>query len=560
MKSFVWQINNLKAMEKYVLEYLVSSPLVNGIGYYRIPIEYMMFDLNIDRYEAEMALKGLIEKELVAYDQIHSVVAIANFDKYVYIDDYFVFSSSVLSEIHHIPGSKAFQTTLNWILTKISSDEIAKTLESDAWVQNALVLELPVFDCTAPQPSYNSKIKSVKETQIIKDDVISEANKSANPIENKTANTVKEVDNKPVVKKKNEEVVEEGQQPKKRSSIKQRYANADAVTKQHIDEFVALWKKYPRKEGRNIALEGYLNMVKNGDITFAIASHALDSYLYKCKKNGTEPQFIIGGRAFFGPQQRILEYIEEDSGQEASSYENADKELKMKLMPKFNMFWIIYPKKLGKEQAENNFLEVVKSGDYTPEQLIESATAYASECRAKCTEEKYTKRADNFLDPDTRPFRDYIGRDDLSGYVNVHSGEIEEQTTDGVEAMDKMLQKADSKRKEENVIAESDSENRNSEKDSSISGEEFNTGMLKQDGSNINNSAIIPYDDNDDDSIMKDDEGSFQDFEKDLLINDDISDAAAETSNNHKEDIGGDDVDDNIDCWAQQETDNSSMW
>ena len=83
MQNYVWMLDKLTPVEKYVMGYLVSSPhLTNDWGYYHIPIAYLMADLGLTRAKAENAMKGLIEKKLVSYDQDQSVVAIANYNRY----------------------------------------------------------------------------------------------------------------------------------------------------------------------------------------------------------------------------------------------------------------------------------------------------------------------------------------------------------------------------------------------------------------------------------------------------------------------------------------------
>lgn len=430
MQNYVWMLDKLTPVEKYVMGYLVSSPhLTNDWGYYHIPIAYLMADLGLTRAKAENAMKGLIEKKLVSYDQEQSVVAIANYNRYSEktsqdICGKYAFSHT-LDSLIHIPPSGVFSTTKEWVCA-YAPEDTARTMETNPWVKEALSKDVPVYTGTIKR-----KKKAIPKgaTELFtKESAID--GKPVDSHEEEGKPSVPAAEDVPVQEQaatKAPETAADGvaptqEEPSKQSKTKKE-KELDPVAKQHEDEFEALWAKYPRKSGKKAAHDGYFKMLKDGEITFAVASKALDKYIYECKKKGTEKQYIMNGSTFFGAQKRVLEFVEDEA---VASQAEKDRKLKTQLMPKFNMFWITYPRKEGKEIAENHFLEIVKSGDYTPEQLLEAATAYASECQSRNTDKMYIKRADTFLDPTTRPFRDYLNRDELNSYyVNTQSKQVE---------------------------------------------------------------------------------------------------------------------------------------
>ena len=603
MKSYVWQLNNLEAMEKYLMEYIITSPQVNILGYYHLPIEYMMTDLNLDRKTVEVALQGLISKDMVAYDQNKSVVAVKNFHFYdeVTAQKLMEFCDS----LRYLPMSGVIKHSVEWVekFDKCKHTDVTSRMKKQPWVEEALSMEEKAFVLTQEKAPVVAKeviqTEAVEEApaeeetanEEVADDEVetteevpsAEENHEEDAIpEERTNETIasevftaesepaEETPKEAATEVNNEETITEEpkeEQPAEQEEIdepkeavaeepapKKKAKEPDAVKKQHIEEFEALWKKYPRKSNKSRALDGYLSMIKNGELTFSVASRALDNYLYQCKKDKTETQYIIGGYNFFGKNtKRILEFVEEE---EQTSVEESDKELKVKLMPKFNMFWIIYPKKAGKEIAENNFMELVKSGDFDAEQLIEAANNYTSECRSKNTEEKYIKRADKFLDPTTRPFRDYIGRDDLNAFmVNVHSGEVEKQETNGIEAMDAML--AEEKAKEEQASVNNETATKETtekaegvstqESTTTAQDDEFDAAMAESDGRDFVGAFVPEQDDDDEDALMNPDEDdSFGAFEQGIPDDDAM--------------LASEPTDSAWASWADQVAEEADMW
>ena len=79
----------------------------------------------------------------------------------------------------------------------------------------------------------------------------------------------------------------------------------------------------------------------------------------------------------------------------------------------FLAFWEAYPLKKDKGAAYEKYKARINDG-YTPEELLESAKAYALECVRNHTEPRYIKHAKTFLGPST-PFLDYIGGNQQQG-------------------------------------------------------------------------------------------------------------------------------------------------
>lgn len=476
MSTLVWQVSaGLEAMEKYVLEYIVNSPYRNSLGYYRLPITFIQYDTGLDEKTVEAALEGLISKKFISYDKDKQVVAVKNFHRF-YKQDGLRGATSILSILEQQPTSPIVRTVIDWKSKSgaISASEKTCMEESD-WVKEALSLEFHPFtkeditntnevkSCAVESASKKTMALPQKDfvskcTQVLKEMEVEHQQKPEQelieapvPILDKPKEVVTPPEvNKPVpvdtglshndASENEPEMLSEkassmvdSEQPVEEISSREK---VDPVAEKNSEDFESLWKKYPRKESKALAKKGYLAMLKKGEITFEVASHAVDNYVYSIKKNKTEEKYIISGRNFFShTQKRILEYVDSP---ENSTPDEAEAELKKKVMPKFNMFWAVYPRKNGREGAEKNFVELIKNNEFDSDQLIEAARGYARECRAKNTEEQYIKRADTFLDVSTRPFRDYIDREDLSSF-NTFSGEVEPEAENGVDEMLKFI-------------------------------------------------------------------------------------------------------------------------
>lgn len=502
-------MENLETAEKSVMEYMVTSPLVNELGFYRLPVPLIMFDLGIDRETAEKAIAGLASKKRIAYDETRSMLAIANFHRMMDHDrPHRMDVKSVCLSFEAFPPTKAVGTTIDWLMKSgMIAEECFDKLMSNEWVAESMGMDSSKSPIEMPKAE---KLAKATEEPAISHDSAEPAgldvlpvtagqdasepsensfpqNSNADDSEDETAATDTASSNEMPADAADDAKADDSQfgqipelegeacsqpeeaagteipetdkkEPAKKARSSSKEECVDPVTQKHLDEFDALWLRYPRKQGKRAACEGYLYMVNKGELTFDVAARALDNYLYELKKNGTDSQFVLGGRRFFGKKEKvILDYINTEDSQ-SDSLQEADKKLWDELAPKFNMFWAVYPKKVGREKAEANFRELAKEG-FSPDALISAASAYYSECSAKSTEERYIKRADSFLDLENRPFRDYLDRNDLSIF-NVHSGEIEEPEFDnGVEAMDEFFRREgieveDSKESSETIEAE----------------------------------------------------------------------------------------------------------
>ena len=73
------------------------------------------------------------------------------------------------------------------------------------------------------------------------------------------------------------------------------------------EQFEIIWKKYPKKSGKPMALKAFLKAVKSGVETDLI-SKKLDEYNQQIKLRGTEKQFIKNGSTWFNQQGWLDEY------------------------------------------------------------------------------------------------------------------------------------------------------------------------------------------------------------------------------------------------------------
>lgn len=77
--------------------------------------------------------------------------------------------------------------------------------------------------------------------------------------------------------------------------------------KQLETQFETLWKKYPKKAGKPMALKAFLKAMK-ADVGIDLISKKLDEYNKQIKLRGTEKQFIKNGSTWFNQQGWLDEY------------------------------------------------------------------------------------------------------------------------------------------------------------------------------------------------------------------------------------------------------------
>jgi hypothetical protein len=80
---------------------------------------------------------------------------------------------------------------------------------------------------------------------------------------------------------------------------------------------------------------------------------------------------------------------------------------KMEYAAAFKVLWELYPRKIGKVQAERSCIRLVQRGDANWEQLTSAAKFYADAMKAEGREERHILHASTFYGPMER-WRDYI--------------------------------------------------------------------------------------------------------------------------------------------------------
>ena len=74
-------------------------------------------------------------------------------------------------------------------------------------------------------------------------------------------------------------------------------------TNEYEDEFDELWKLYPRKEGKNVALKKYIQYRKNNEATFDEVKQGILNYKKIIEINKTSTQYILHGSTFFNQKR-----------------------------------------------------------------------------------------------------------------------------------------------------------------------------------------------------------------------------------------------------------------
>ena len=74
-------------------------------------------------------------------------------------------------------------------------------------------------------------------------------------------------------------------------------------TSEYENEFEELWKLYPRKEGKNVALKKYIQYRKNNEATFDEVKRGIINYKKIIDVNKTSTQYILHGSTFFNQKR-----------------------------------------------------------------------------------------------------------------------------------------------------------------------------------------------------------------------------------------------------------------
>ena len=384
IRTRIWVDNKMKRLpmqEKLVYMYLLSSPYNNGLGIYVTPEVLVAHDTKLTTQDVRQALLGLMEKDLIQYDFSEDVVFIVNFMRYNNVEESAL--SEILSELPETHLIKNFLETLQGVHGgNLDLDALAK---DSSVIARSLAME---EDEKVPAVPATSDISSQTESKVVcaKDE---EAQEQA-PVASE---------------QENEEKVEE--EPKKKTRKKK---EEDPSLELKFDE---LWKKYPNSHAYNstkhFALKSFIKLVSQGKETVLNLERAVENYAKKVIDDEVEEKYIIRPRNFFGKAMRYQEFTDEGMAESCSSARyglNEDEYEAVKAL--FNEFWKAYPKKVGKELAEQYFFEIVGKGDGWAEALIAAAKNYKEDCQMKQREEKYIYRADNFLGLAKKPYRDFL--------------------------------------------------------------------------------------------------------------------------------------------------------
>ena len=105
----------------------------------------------------------------------------------------------------------------------------------------------------------------------------------------------------------------------KEKKSKEKKSNNNILSKELENQFEELWKTYPRKKKKNIALKAYKKALEKG-VTHSTIEKGLLSYIDYIKKNGTELKFIKQGGTWFTQECWNDEY--ELNYKTSSSYSN----------------------------------------------------------------------------------------------------------------------------------------------------------------------------------------------------------------------------------------------
>ena len=107
---------------------------------------------------------------------------------------------------------------------------------------------------------------------------------------------------------------------KKEVRSKKKEVNKDHSSAKLTERFEALWKLYPRKQGKKAALKHYKRAVKNGTTDTDI-EQGINSYLQYIDKNNVGKRYIKHGSAWFNQEGWLDDYeIEFEDGGDGDQY------------------------------------------------------------------------------------------------------------------------------------------------------------------------------------------------------------------------------------------------
>lgn len=97
------------------------------------------------------------------------------------------------------------------------------------------------------------------------------------------------------------------------------------------------------------------------------------------------------------PEEEVVEEKKERAAPQKKNREYSEK---------FEEFWKIYPRKIGKAEAYKKYCTRLKDG-FSEDELLAAAKEYARRCTLEHTDQTYIKHAKTFLSDNT-PFIDYL--------------------------------------------------------------------------------------------------------------------------------------------------------
>lgn len=83
----------------------------------------------------------------------------------------------------------------------------------------------------------------------------------------------------------------------------------------YTDEFTRFWEVYPRTDRKSEAFECFLARIKNGVAPEDMIS-AAEAYAAKCKRDRTQPKYIMQAKTFLGVHLNFMDYVKQKPVQE----------------------------------------------------------------------------------------------------------------------------------------------------------------------------------------------------------------------------------------------------
>lgn len=256
--SKIWSDDKFKSLstnEKVMFLYCLSSPHLNKMGYFYLPMDYISCDTQFSKEDCEQLLASLLVKGLVAYDYTENVILVKNYLKYNPIGKTSTDINRINKDLKDMPKSYLIHDFIE-VLKENSSfgEDGIRAILSFPVVKESMKIEVPQ--------------KKVPFAVIVPEQKPVEATAKRGGRKKKTGLTEEE---------------------------------------RIFEEF---WKQYPRRVSKGTAFKRFWDIIREGQFTANQLIQSAFNYAQYCAQNQTAEKYIQHPSTFLGKQkQTYLSFV-----------------------------------------------------------------------------------------------------------------------------------------------------------------------------------------------------------------------------------------------------------